>query len=118
MLTLQRFERAVGGVELHRQRDKLEERDHAEEDNAEQQDRLAVEHKAEHQNDERGLRAELRRLHNGAAQLDGTVAHGVLHRVPRLMRGNADRRDRGGIVNGVGEKDGVIARIVVVGQLA
>ena len=45
-------------------------------------------------------------------------AHGVLHRVSRLMRGNADRRDRGGIVNGVGEKDGVIARIVVVGQLA
>ena len=55
MLTLQRFERAVGGVELHRQRDELEERDHAEEDNAEQQDRLAVEHKAEHQNDERCL---------------------------------------------------------------
>ena len=42
----------------------------------------------------------------------------ILHRVSRLMRGNADRRDRGGIVNRIGEKDGVIARIVVVGQLA
>ena len=34
MLTLQRFKRTVGGVELHRQRDELEEGDHAEEDNA------------------------------------------------------------------------------------
>ena len=108
----------MGGVELHRQRDQLEEGGQRKEQNSDEKQGLAVKQHPDQQQDKRELGAELGNRDDGAAQPDGGIAHGVLHRVARLVTGNAHRCHRGGAIDVLGQVDGVVPGIIVVRQMA
>jgi len=117
------FQRAVARVELDRQRYKLEENAQRKEEQAHIRKRVKdVRHPAQNNadNDERHreLGADVRHRYDGHAELDRSVALRVLAGVTRLVRGDADGGGRGAAVNVVRKVDGVVARVVIVRELA
>ena len=106
------------GVKLDRQRHELEHGRKRKRDDADLDEHTEIQHET-HQNERHGGgRADLRQRNDGVAQTDGRIADRILHRMARLMRGHADGRDRGGLIDRRGQADRVRPRIKMVGQLS
>ena len=98
---LDRRERAVRCVDLDRQRDQLEHGRERERPDADVDQDARIHEQSEDDERERRHRAELRYRDDGRAQADGKIPGRILHRVPGLMRGHADGRDRSGRIDRV-----------------
>ena len=109
---------AAGGVELHGERDQLEEHGRAEGDDRDPDEARHPQDDASEE--EQGPRAlgDVHHGHERRADRDGRVAHGMLDGVARLMAGDGDGRHRAAEAVVLREVQRVVARIVVVGERA
>ena len=117
MAALNGLDGPVRGVILHRQRHQLEHGGGAEQDDSHQEQGLKGQNNAQEQQNNAELRSHLGHRDQGRAQTDGTIAHSVLHRMPRLVGGNTHRSDGGAVIDRGGETDHIGAGIVVIRQL-
>ena len=108
----------AGGVELHRQRYKLEHHRRGKQQHAHAEQGLGVEQQADDDQNQGELGADIADGHQGGTQLNGAIPHRVLHRMARLVGGHSHRRDAVGAVHRVGQADDIAPGIVVVGQPA
>ena len=115
---LDRRQRAARGVELHRQRRQLEHRHEAEEQNARPDEHRPVEDQPRDEQRPREIGADARGRDDGRADADGRVIGRVLHGVARLVRRDADGRDRRDAIHFVREADNLRLRVEVVSELA
>ena len=114
----QRANGPAGGVKLHRQGDYLEYSGNGKEHHAYREQGPGVHHKAQNNEQDGDLRAEIANRDDGAPYLDGAVLLGVLNGVACLMGGNPHRSDAGGTIDSIGQPDGVGPGVVVISEFA
>ena len=111
---------AAAGINLDGQGHETEECGQGEESNADEQQRGEYfnEQDACQQHSLHRVRSETNHRHEGRAQLQGSIGHGVLHGMATFVGGYGSGSHRIAVIDALAQVDRAVCRVVVVGQVA